>query len=191
MSVVVGVKKGGRVAIAADTLTSQGDLLLPGESKSSPDKIQKLAGGYIGLVGSSAHHQVLRSLGQHHAAQFDFSGEQAIFETFRGLQKRLVEEYHVRPDEDDDTQEYDSNQLFGIIISRAGLFAFQSYREVTEMETFWAAGSGAELAIGALAALYDTERGARAVAVDAVRIACRYEKSCGLPVTVRTLALRD
>ena len=177
------------MAIAADTQSAQGNLLLPGDSTLTPDKIQRIGSGYIGLVGSSAHHDVIRSLGASHPELFDFSSAGALFESFRAIQKRLVDDYHLRTDEDDREQEYDSNQMFGIVISRSGLFSFQSYREVSEMTQFWAAGSGAELAIGSMESTYKSARSARAIALEAVRVACRFDKDCGLPATARTLTL--
>ncbi len=189
MSVVVGVKKAGRVAIASDTQSTQGNLILPGDIKASPNKIHRLGRAYFGIVGSMAHHRVIESLYQRDHQAFDFSSSQTIFESLLALQKSLVDDYYVRTDEDDHEQEYDSNQLFGIIASPSGLFSVQSYREVTEFEHFWAAGTGAKLAIGCMEAIYRSNRSAKAVAEAGVRVACRYDTDCGLPLQSHSLRL--
>ena len=187
MSVVVGVKKSGSVAIAADTQSSQGEIILPGDSKSSAKKILKIGKSYLGITGSSSHLLVIQSLYKNHPDLFNLSNTDAIFETFRSIHKKLVDDYYLLTEEVDPDQEYESNQMFGIVISSRGLFLFQSYREVSEFENFWASGSGAVLALGSMESTYRSNRSAKSIAEEAVRVACRYDKGCGLPITSHSL----
>jgi ATP-dependent protease HslVU (ClpYQ) peptidase subunit len=59
MTVFVVVRKGNEVCIAADTLTSMGSTKHSETYKAEPPKITMAGGSCIGLIGSSAHRQVL------------------------------------------------------------------------------------------------------------------------------------
>jgi ATP-dependent HslUV protease, peptidase subunit HslV len=88
-------------------------------------------------------------------------------------------------------QEYESSQMSGLIVSKAGIFSFSSYREVTEYNSFWAAGSGVEYGLGALEATYQSEQSAKLIAETAVRAACKFDTSSGLPVVSYELELEE
>lgn len=62
MSTIVVVKKAGQVCIAADSLTSFGDLRLGSEYDADHDKIIKTKNAHIGIVGSAAHQLVMESI---------------------------------------------------------------------------------------------------------------------------------
>ena len=96
MSTVVVVKKAGKACIAADSLTSFGDLKLNSVYDAAHDKILRFDENYLGIVGSAAHQLVLESLlvgkktpskkNQDKKQDIDFSSRLSIFETFRALQ---------------------------------------------------------------------------------------------------------
>lgn len=190
MSIVVAVKKGATATLAADTMSSQGDLTVPGDMKVDAGKIHRLDDAYVGLVGSSAHHLVFESLYANHPEIFDLSSTPAIFETLRACHEFLKDEYYLLTDESDEDQEYESNQLFGLVCAPTGIFAFQSYREVAEFDSFWACGSGTEFALGSLQATYSARRSARSLAEQAVTVACRFDKGCGLPLQSVSVRLK-
>ncbi len=62
MSTIVVVKKAGKVCIAADSLTSFGDLRLSSEYDAAHDKILKYGRNHLGIVGSAAHQLVMESI---------------------------------------------------------------------------------------------------------------------------------
>lgn len=189
MSVVVAVRSGDRAVIAADTQYSRGNTLLPGEMSRSPSKLHAIGNAYIGIIGSSAHHNVVRSLLKRHPDVFDFTSADALFESLRTLQPILRDEYYLLAAEDDQDQEYESNQLHGLAVSPSGVFSFQSYREVSELDPFWAIGTGDEYALGALNAVYVDGKDPRQIAEAAVRAACRFDMSSGLPLQCCEVAL--
>jgi ATP-dependent HslUV protease, peptidase subunit HslV len=92
--------------------------------------------------------------------------------------------------EDDKDQEYESSQLSGLVVSKAGIFSFSSYRDVSEYNCFWAAGSGMDFGLGAMEAIYESEQSAKAIAETAVRAACKFESSCSLPLESYELQLK-
>ncbi len=85
-------------------------------------------------------------------------------------------------EDDNDDQPYESSQMSGLIISKGGVYSFFSHREVTQYETFWAAGSGTDYALGVLDALYNSDLDATSIAEAAVETACRFDSASGLPL---------
>lgn len=98
MSTVVVAKKAGKVCIAADSLTSFGDLKLNSNYDAAHDKILLHNENHLGIVGSAAHQLVLESVFASKKVIdrkfiIDFSSRLAIFETFRALHPLLKEKY--------------------------------------------------------------------------------------------------
>ena len=60
MSTIVAVIKNGKGCIAADTLTTFGDIRQSHRYDASSDKILEHDGSYMGIVGSAAHHLVIQ-----------------------------------------------------------------------------------------------------------------------------------
>lgn len=192
MSVLTIVQKDGVVAIAADLLSTQGSCKVPASHKAHPGKIVQINDSFIGVTGSTAHIRVLESLASNHASEFDLSSQSAVFETLRKLHSRLVENYFLRTDEDDDDQPYDSSQLNLLIANRTGIYEVQGYREVMQYQKFWATGSGYRFSLGAMEALYEDERwSAKELAERGVEVGCLFDDSSGLPLESYTVKLGD
>jgi ATP-dependent protease HslVU (ClpYQ) peptidase subunit len=200
MSTVVVVKKAGKVCIAADSLTSFGDLKLNSAYDAAHDKILNFDDNYIGIVGSAAHQLVLESLlaGKEKAGrknvdkklEVDFSSRLSIFETFRVLHPVLKEKYFLNSkDEDDDP--YESTQIDALIANPFGIFGIHSLREVTEYKKFWAIGSGAEYALGAMFALYDKTASAEEIAHAGVAAGAEFNNASSMPLSSYELDLQQ
>ncbi len=189
MSTVVAVRKGKELCIAADSLTSFGDLHLSSQYDADYDKILPHGDSYIGLVGSSAHQLVLASLLQDRKISTDFSSKLAVFETFRKLHPVLKEKYYLNPkDEDDDP--YESTQMDALIVSPYGLFGIHALREVTEYTRFWAIGSGSEYALGAMFAVYDDYEDVRSIAEKGVSAGAEFNNASALPLTSQVVKMK-
>ncbi len=182
MTTIVVVTKDDKAVIAADSQTSNGRIRAPTDMREYPKKIHKAGDAYVGLAGTSAHQNVFHSLIKHYEEKLDFSSADAIFETLRGAQTILEDEYYVLTKENDRNQEYASNQLSGLVASSSGIFEFHSYREVAQYNSFWAIGSGDEIALGALEVLYNMDLSAKEIAERAIKVASRFDGSTGLPV---------
>lgn len=187
MSTVVVAKKSGKVCIAADSLTSFGDLKLNSRYDAAHDKILRHDENYIGIVGSAAHQLVLESVFASKKVverkfPIDFSSRLAIFETFRALHPVLKEKYFLNTkDEDDDP--YESTQIDALIANPFGIFGVHSLREVTEYKKFWAIGSGAEYALGAMFAVYDKAESAEEVAAAGVAAGAEFNNASSMPLS--------
>lgn len=182
MSTVVIVRKGSRVAIAADSLATSGSTKIAAKYARGSDKIMRHGDTYLGLVGDVAHAHVLSSLLATHRKRISFAGARAIFETFRFLHPILKEEYFVNTTEEEHDP-YESSQMTLVIANPYGIFEVGSWREVIEYERFWAIGSGRDYAIGAMFARYDSDATAEEIAETGVTAGCEFDDGSGLPFT--------
>ncbi|MCP4877976.1 MAG: MFS transporter [Gammaproteobacteria bacterium] len=189
MSTIVAVLKNNVACIAADSLTSFGDTRQAADYVTDSDKILQFGeNNYIGIVGSAAHHLVMRNLLDKHADKIDFSDRFNIFETMRQIHPILKEEYFLNSkDEDDDS--YESSRVDALIINGSGIFGLYSLREVDQYTRFWAVGSGAEFALGAMQVAYDLLDEAQAVARAGIEAGACFDNSSALPMTSYSLSL--
>jgi len=185
MTPLVAVRKHDEITIAADSLSTFGDVRLASDYDRSPDKILKHGSTYIGLCGSAAHHLVFESLLAAHP-EYDFSSRLAIFETLRKIHPVLKEQHFLNPKEEEDDP-YESTHITALVANENGIFGVYSMREVFEYTRFWAAGSGREFALGAMHALYPRLRTAAAVAHAGLEAGALFDKNSALPLTLYTL----
>ena len=189
MSTIVAVVKNNQACIAADSLTSFGDTRQAADFVSDYEKIIAFAdSNYIGIVGSAAHHLVMQNLLQKHADKVDFSDRFHIFESMRQLHPILKEEYFLNSkDEDDDS--YESSRVDALIMNRSGIFGLYSLREVDQYTRFWAVGSGAEFALGAMHVAWDLLEDAAAIACAGIEAGSCFDNSSALPMTSYSVEL--
>jgi len=188
MSTIVVVRKGDHACIAADSLTTFGDMKLSASNDCWSNKIQTVAGAHIGLVGSAAHTLVVENALQKRKVAADFSGRNEIFMTLMRLHKKLKDHYFLNPEESEDDP-YESSQFDGVLVSEGGIFGLHSMREVYEYKRFWAVGSGSEIALGAMHALYDRLDNCEDIAKAAIEAAAEFNNATALPLTLESVKL--
>ena len=188
MTVVVGVQKGARAVIAADSAQSDGGLLVPQRYYRGYLKLQRCGACWLGVAGWSATADALESIIRNHLEELDFGSRAAVFETTRVIHRLLKDEYFVETREDKE-QPVESSQLEALIVGPGGIFEFDGYRSVSEYAHYWAIGSGATLALGALHASYDRYRDPKDIARVAVAAACEFDDACLLPMDYRRVKL--
>jgi ATP-dependent protease HslVU (ClpYQ) peptidase subunit len=188
MTTLVAVRKHDEIAIAADSLTTFGDLKLAASFDRSPEKIVHYRGTYLGLCGSAAHQLVFESL-LASRQDLDFSGRIAIFDTLRKLHPVLKDQHFLNPKEEEDDP-YESTQITALIANENGIFGVYSMREVFEFTRFWAAGTGRDFALGAMNALYDRLGTAEAIARAGVEAGAAFDRNTSLPMTLHAIGVR-
>jgi ATP-dependent protease HslVU (ClpYQ) peptidase subunit len=188
MTTLVAVRKHDQIAIAADSLTTFGDVKLDARHDRSSDKIIAYRGNYIGLCGSAAHQLVFESLLKP-SSDYDFGTRLAIFETLQKLHPILKDKHFLNPKEEEDDP-YESTQITALVANANGIFGIYSMREVFEYSEFWAVGSGKEVALGAMWALYPRLETAEAIARAGVEAGAAFDRNSALPMTVYTLRAR-
>lgn len=184
MSTICAVKKSGRICLAADTATSFGDLVVGEELISSPGKLLQFEDTWIGVTGSVAHGFALREALRAIDAT-DFTSADGIYRTFLGLHAILKENIYLKPDEDEDDP-YESSQMNLLVANRTGLYSVHSYRDVLGYTRYWAIGSGADYALGAMRALYD-HGDCEEVARAGVEAGCAFDSGSSLPCEMQVV----
>ena len=191
MSTIVVVKKGGECCIAADSMTSFGYMQLSAPYDIHHDKIQVFGNVRLGVVGSAAHTLVIENAMKHRDLKADFSSRDAIFATLLKLHRILKDEYYLTPKDVDDDP-YESSHIDAVLATPKGIFGIYSLREVYEYNRFWAVGSGAAYALGAMHGLYgDAKRSARDIAKAGVEAGAEFDNASALPMTIRSVKLKD
>jgi ATP-dependent protease HslVU (ClpYQ) peptidase subunit len=192
VSTVVVCRRGGSVAIAADSLVTFGDTRMPPGYEGN-EKVFRVgprgAQSWIGAVGSVAHVPVLRhALATLAPEELRFDSKQQIFQAFVKLHPKLKEGFFLNTKEHD-SDPYESSQFSIFIVNRHGAFGVESYREVFEYERFWALGSGRRFALGAMHAAWNAGHGAADVARAGVLAGCEFDTSSAAPVTLHVQRL--
>ncbi|MFZ4287430.1 MFS transporter [Variovorax sp. HJSM1_2] len=193
MTTVVVVKKGGQVAIAADTLVTFGETRLGHrfEDNSKIFKVDTPTGiSYVGMAGTVAHFPVLRkAMVALPKDQLRMGSKDEVFDTFVKLHPLLKESFFLQTKEDDNDP-YESSQFSVVVANATGIYGLYSYREVFEFKEFWGIGSGRSFALGAMHAGWASAKTARELAVQGVQAACEFDKNSAGPVDVFTLKLK-
>ena len=189
MTTVVVVRKGGTVAIAADTLVTFGDTRL-GHGYEANLKMFKVGDSWIGMAGTTAHFPVVRrALAALPPDELKLHSRDEVFETFLKLHPKLKENFFLNTKEDD-ADPYESSQFTALIANHAGIFGVYSYREVFEFDRFWGIGTGRAFALGAMFASYDKAKSALELAELGVRAGCEFDKNSSGPINAHTIKLK-
>ena len=190
MSTIVVVKKNKQVCIAADSLTSFGDTKLSAPYDHHHDKIQKCGDSYLGVVGSASHSLVIEDIFGDEDAKYDFTSRSNIFRAFLQLHVILKEKYFLNTSaKDNEDDPYESSHIDAVIANSHGIFAVYGLRDANEFERFWAIGSGAEFALGAMYALYDRLDSAEDIAKAGVMAGAEFNNASAAPITFKTINL--
>ena len=188
MSVIVAVKKSGKIVIAADTLYSFGNTKVTPAYIAKRSKIHQFGSSYIGLTGASATDNVFQNLIEKHKDILSFDNEEMIFKTLLEIHPILKDEYFLNT-YDDNEPTYEPSKLEGLIANPNGIFGIYGRREVYKFEKFWAIGSGEDYALGSLFSTYDVFDKPEQIAELAVRASCEFDDGCGLPLELYSIEL--
>lgn len=188
MSIVCAAIKNGTVAISSDSQASFGALNVSAKHMRNSSKLFAVNRSVMGIVGWHAISDMVEHLILHEKKLFQLNSRMEIYSTLLTLHEKMKEKYFIDTSEDDD-QPVESNQLDAMIVNKHGLFQISSYREVNEYQTYWAIGSGRNIALGAMHVMYGTKASAKAVVEAGVKAAAEYDEDCGLPLRTRTIKM--
>lgn len=191
MSTIVIVRKNNKAVIGSDSLFTTGGVLLSAEYKTNHHKIHQFGDSFIGFTGSSLIHNIFEDIIEKYPGNLDFSSRSHIFRTFLFLHAKIKEEYFVLTHEtyEKGDQPVESSQLHCLIANSGGIFEVDSYRIVVEYEKFWASGSGRDISLGAMHAIYDILSDPEDIARAGLHAACTLDDASGLPVSIKTVTI--
>jgi ATP-dependent protease HslVU (ClpYQ) peptidase subunit len=191
MTTIAAVKKNGYAAIAADTLTTFGNLKESADYIVNHRKIFKYGDNYIALSGWGVSQHALEDFLGATKKKISFDSVQEIFRAGLLIHRELKENYFLRP-EDTDSDAFETSRSDILIINPSGVFALTAYRYVQEFSKFYSYGSGNEYALGAMFASYDDEsKSAEDVARIGVSAGVEFDDGSGMPLDCYTVKLRD
>jgi ATP-dependent protease HslVU (ClpYQ) peptidase subunit len=179
MSVAVAVKSQDRIVIASDTKRTFGSGAVP-EGNLTDVKIRKVGSAYLAMTGWGIYSNIFDdylAAGRRTPALTD---QRKIFAFFRTFWRELHERYSFVND-----QRHDEDSPFGdldasfLIINPSGIYSVACDMSVTPFEQYYAIGSGASYALGAMHALYRGKVDAERVAQRAVEAAMELDIYCG------------
>ena len=190
MTTIVAVKKDGFAAIAADSLTSWGNVTESARHIANHHKIVKYGDNYFAFAGSSAFKVIFAHWLSKLEHELSFDNVQNIFESWLEFHHQLKDEYYLREFDNDDDQ-FESSRASILVANPHGIFSVTSLRAVVEYNTFTSFGSGFDLAIGAMAALYDRENEtAETIARKAIEVAAEFDDGTALPLQCISIRLK-
>ena len=191
MSTIVVARKGRTACIAADTLTTFGDVRLSSHLARHHSKIQTFGKTRMGIVGSAAHTLVAERAFHDADVEADFSTRDTTFDTLIRLHPVLKERYFLNAKDADEEDPYETSQIDAVFMNGNGIFGLFALREVYEYTRYWAVGSGACYALGAMHAVYDRYKSAKDIARAGAEAGASFDTSSQLPLTFKTVRLLD
>ena len=188
MSTIVVVRKGEIACIACDTLATIGSLKQKAHYSDAPGKIFRFRDAYIGTVGYAVHNAVLQSYFSRHPDDVKLDTPAEIFETWRQMHSTLREEYHMNPRAETDDA-YETTRMSALLASPRGIFGVTPSRDVEAFPRFWAIGSGAAFAVGAMFTLFERSGDPEEIARAGVAAGAEFDDGSELPVVMHKVRL--
>lgn len=177
MSVVVAVRKDGQLVMAADTQSNFGGKIVPAPNGTT-SKIRRVGHAVLGRAGWGVYENILNDV---------LAGDEpvledgdSVFRFFNALWRRLHKGYAFVNDQSKrrDSPFGDLGGSF-LVGTGDGIHYVAPNLGVNRFTEYYAIGSGADFAMGALAQLYPRDGDAGSVAREAVATAIRFSSSCG------------
>jgi len=190
MTTIVVVRKGGRAAIAADTMTKWGPAKETADYVANNGKLLQVGDNWLGLTGNATFKTILRDYFSRPKLRARFDNPLEIFRTWQKLHVALKSDYHLLPGAHEE-EPLESSRFDALIANTNGIFGVVAHRTVQEFTRYYAFGSGSPYAMGALHALYD-EPGlnAETLARRAVEAAAEFDDATGLPLETHAIRLK-
>ena len=190
MSIAVAVRKNARIVLATDSQTNLGSERVPAANLSGP-KFMPIGDVYLAATGWTLYSNIFADVLGRRRAVPRLDSETNIFKFFTGLWVELHERYNFVKDQADDADSpFGSLDSTFLVVCARGIFGVASDLSVLRYERYFAIGSGAPVALGAVHALYESESDAEALARSAALAAIDHDVYCGHPVHVATVRER-
>ena len=183
MTTIAVVRKNGYVAIAADTMTKWGSGKETADYIVNHNKTFKVRDTVVAITGNTTFKAILTDYFARPKVIARFDTVHNIFKTWQTMHAILKDEYFLNagPGSDDAVE---STRMDVLLANKHGIFGVVAHRTVQEFSRFYAFGSGGDLAMGAMYAVYnDKNRDAEAIAKLAVEAAAEFNDGTGLPLT--------
>lgn len=184
MSTVLGVVKNGVTIIGADTQATTGNgLMITGNVSKQFSKIVKATDNvYVGVVGAAISVVTLEKFFmENKVSEALFSSKIEIFNLWMLLHSFLKDCCGLVSKPIHEDLAYEDSCTDCLIVAKSGIYSVTGDRFVQSYSKFWSLGSGSELAIGAMNALYDKLENPIDIARQALIAAAKFDSSTSKP----------
>lgn len=188
MTILVAVKKNGRVFLGADRITTFGqeyftDLVNGG-------KLIKLKNAYLATSGYTLMDNVLEHMhtNNHAVMENKFSNRADVFQFMLELFTELKKQYTLT-DTGKDT--YAGIYNVFLIVTDKAIYGISNNLTVTEYPSYAAKGAGADYALGCFYALFDAVSDGRELVRMALEAACHFCIYCREPLDILEVKASD
>ena len=190
MTTIAVVKKNGRTAIAADTLTKWGTGKESATYIANNNKIVRAGDTFIGASGSATFKTIMHDYFARPKTKARFDSSIQIFRTWQAFHVALKDQYFLVTGSDKDDS-LESSRFDVLLANPHGIFGVGAHRTVQEYVKFYAIGSGTDVALGAMYGVYnDPKRSAEEIARFAIEAAAEFDDATGLPVMSHSMKLQ-
>ena len=191
MTTVTVVKKDGRIAIAADTLTKWGGGKESAVYVENHEKIIRVGESLVAITGSATFKLILTDYFENLESPPELDSTQTIFRVWNQMHPVLKEQYFLQTGEDKE-EDLESSRMDVLIAHPKGIFGVAAHRTAQEFSRFYAYGSGSPYALGAMyAAFRAPSLDAEAVARLGVAAAAEFHDETGLPIQSFVMDVED
>lgn len=188
MTTIAVVKKDGLAAIAADTLTRYGGTKETAKYIANHEKIYKYKQNYLAMTGWGATQQAVEDFLTTTKEKLSFDNTGAIFASGLLLHNALKNNYFLRAEDGDDP--FETSRLDILIANAYGIFSLTEHRYVQDFSRFYAYGSGADFALGAMFTAYDDKaKSAEEIVHIGLHAAAEFDDGTSLPISSNTIKL--
>ncbi len=189
MTTIAVVRKAGYVAIAADTMTKWGSGKETADYIVNNQKTFQVGDTVLAITGNTTFKAILSDYFGRPRVRPRFDTAHNIFKTWQTMHAVLKDEYFLNAGAGGDDP-VESTRVDVLLANKHGIFGVAAHRTVQEFSKYYAFGSGADYAMGALFATYgDRHRGAEDLAKLAVEAAAEFNDGTGLPLTAYRIKL--
>lgn len=181
MTILVAVKKDGRIFLGADRITTFGSEYVTDLVDGS--KIIKLKHGYIATSGYALIDNVVEHLykSDHKLVENTFNDRSEVFSFFLELYTEMKKTYNLV---DSGKETYANFHNVFLLVTARSIFGVASNMTVFEYDRFVSKGAGEDLALGCLYGTYDLLSDGFEITRLALEAACKFSVYCKEPLDI-------
>ncbi len=188
MTILVAVKKNGKVFLGSDRITTFGNEYVTDLVRGS--KIIKLKHAYLATSGYSLLDNIIEHLyrSNHKMMENGFEDRSKVFSFFLELYNELKKSYTlVEPGKDTFASMYN---VF-LVVTPTNIYGVSTNLSVSEYPRFAARGAGSDYSVGCLYGLYDVLEDGFQLTRMALEAACHFNVYCKEPLDILEVKQSD
>ncbi len=183
MTVLVVIKKDNQICIGADTTITINGNTASADIIQNHEKIFKFKDTWFAYTGPSHSSMMLQHALEEHGDELSFNNKSEVYKSLLEIHQILKKHFFLKPENSNNNQSVEDSHLNFLLANSSGIYQILGDRFVGEIASYWAAGSGAKYALGAMHSLYSSSDDAKTIAEKAIASACSFDSYCGLPMT--------